>query len=142
MTDLDSLLEKAEIKFPRPIGSGEAKNLLILISKKLPAHIGYSRKTGGYIQPNGKPHQLKSEESDLKFEGSIRRDGNLATALFKLGRADPHKESGEYDHLKFHAIPGCTLGADPDEVGIWESARFLIGEYFSQKDQMASCEAK
>ena len=138
MSELDSFLEKAEIEFPRPIGSEEAKSLLTLISKKLPANIGYSSKTGGYIQPNGNPHKLKPEESDLKFEGSIRRDVNLATALFKLGRADPHKESGKYNHLKFHAIPGRTLGADRDEVGIWDDVRALIKDYFSQRDQVAS----
>ena len=131
MSELDSLVEKAEIKFPRAIDSKEVKSLMMLLAEKLPASIGYSCKVRGDIKPNGKPHELKSEESDLKFEGSIRRDSNLATAFFELGRAYSHEKSGRYDYLKFHALPGCLLGNDQNEVEIWDNVRGLIEKYFS-----------
>ena len=131
MNGLDSLLEQSVINFPRPIDSEEAKSLMILLADKLPAHIGYSCKTGVDIQPNGKPHELKLEETDLKLEGSIRRKSNLATAFFKLEKDHSHEGLGKYSYLRFHTIPGCTLGDDPNEIEIWDRVRVLIKDYFS-----------
>lgn len=122
MSELSDVLEKSEITFPRAIDLGEVKRLMRFLAEKMPAHIGYS---------HPKPHE---SGNNPKFEGAIRRDGNLSTAFFKLEKVCSHNGSGKYGSLRFHTIPGYILGDDPKEVEIWNDSRALIEAYFSQRN--------
>ena len=48
--ELEELLEKSNIKFPRPINRNAARHLLMLIMRDMPAaHVGYSSTVRGDI---------------------------------------------------------------------------------------------
>jgi len=135
MGELEELLEKSNIKFPRPINRNAARHLLMLIMRDMPAaHVGYSSTVRGDIDRlDEETEKLKLEESDAEFGGTISNKRTRRTSYFKLGRVDRPDLPGGYCSLIFNTIPGYRLDEhDPNEVEIWKRTREIVEDYFSQ----------
>jgi len=136
MSELSDLLANSEIEFPRPIDLNEVKNLMMLIAKDMPAHVGYAYTTRGEINTfNEESEELTTEESDAEFRGTITHRKTLGAAHFRLNKVYSREESKGYGSLKFDPSPGHNPGEhSQEEVRVWGETKAIIGKYFSQKD--------
>ncbi len=132
MNDLDELLAKSEIKFPKPINKPLFENLLDMISVNLDSDIDYTAESSQRVTHSANPNFPVHEYNGLKYSGRITLRKTFAFSSFDTVNSFDNPE--KISSIRFQTIPGYSLQEHrPEEVAVWDKTRKVVEDYFSKK---------
>lgn len=126
--DLDTILERATIKFPKPLDKDHAIDLLYFIEHKLPGRrIDYIVESHHSI---GK--DVEKSIREIKISGKIvAYHRNFAFADFRLNNEEVTDDPSYLSSLQFDLVPSWNLSDyGTDRLELWSKVKKLVAEYF------------
>lgn len=128
-TELESLIGRTTIKFTRPLGFREVKDLFRYIQRNLHGQIDYQYSSFGQIGAFlGDENYEKDYVSGVS--GRIKITDSIFGCSFNLERS----AEDEFRALKFSTIPGYELSEIPeDDLRLMDKVRIKIENYFREK---------
>lgn len=131
MNELDELLAKSEIKFPKPINKPLFENLLDRISVNLDSDIDYTAESSQRVtHRDAKPSFPVHEYNGIKYSGRITLRKTFASSSFYT--ENPFDNPEKISSIRFQTIPGYSLQEHrPEEVAVWDKTRKVVEKYFA-----------
>lgn len=128
MGDLERLLEKTEIKFPKELSVKEVENLFLYISRQIRCNINYSVKKGKSAGGSLDPKNAKIETYDVEINGMIFSRTSLGFNCY-----DADFQETKLAGMRFITPPGYDLEELPKEqVAFMDEIREKVNNYFLQ----------
>lgn len=129
MGDLQELLERTTINFPRSVEEKEAWALLEYVA----INVGNNCRIWGGFSGFFRVSEGQTEERYFaKIEGMLSKEDGHVVACFSFLRDEKDLE-GSFFGLKFDTIPGYDLDELPrEEVRLYDSVRDILNKYFNQ----------
>ena len=130
---LDGLMEKTTINFPRHIDAKEAEKILKYVSREEQCGIRYTEKSAVKINDWGCRGDYERYVQEIS--GTMNRFGvALMLVEFQLFRDSTKQGAPEFDGLRFLTVPGYDLEEiSKEEVGFMDKVKKDIAEYFSKR---------
>tara|TARA_Y100000310_G_scaffold77162_1_gene73739 strand:- start:18896 stop:19336 length:441 start_codon:yes stop_codon:yes gene_type:complete len=127
MGNLQELLERTTIDFPKPVNKKEARKIFEHISKKL----GEDCRIWGESLSYFRVSRGQTQEKFIKeIKGAIIK--NSITASFFL--TDEENSSGMFSGIRFNTVPGYSLEQhDQKEILLYDEVREHIENYFENE---------
>jgi len=141
MGNLQKLLKKSKIVFPKSLGESQVENLFEYLTKNF-INVSYNKEIKGYMKNMGPmgTNKLEPVISKEKYCSNISggmtdfSGENYASTNFNCSLEEVTETSNRrFDKLNFSTIPGYTLEEhNKKEVQLWDKVRDLIQKYFSE----------
>lgn len=131
---LDKLLEKTEIKFPRPIDREEMHELFKFLANQLEGYefnVHYEKEIRYGSRFNQSQKKIPIRIYNKKISGSVSNSNGMTG--FECFKKDSIDSGNKFYEIKFFTPPGYDLEeVNPKDIATMDTVREKVKLYFSQ----------
>ncbi|MCX6750053.1 MAG: hypothetical protein NTZ83_01200 [Candidatus Pacearchaeota archaeon] len=133
MSEIEDILEKATIKFPKSISFDNAEKLLLSISEGIQGEVHYSLDWPKSFVYNEEEKRSKNGDPRGRTLGSITIKDNKTHAS-EIAKVIPYDgESSQFSSMVFNIDSRLNLSEYRKEtIQLWDDVRGIVERYFSE----------
>lgn len=129
--NLDEVLRKTIIEFPKPLSFGEMKELFEFIIEALPAKIRYKGSFHNTLYLDQERGGVVEDLGTSSFTGHIQ---DVNKDSFDAFETHPDQEnSSKIFALRSSTVLNDGLESDPRTIELWDDVRKVVNRYFKEE---------